>query len=107
MQYRIYYNETEITHVTREEFDGDFIVVDKDTYVKVMNKPSGYNVIDEQVVDIKKAKSNNKIKKFTVQEESTFPAWVVDKDNVFVSISYEEEKPDWYNEERHSVAIYD
>lgn len=45
-------------------------------------------------------------KKFRIQD-TNFPSWIVDKDNLFLPVSYEETKPDWFDENKHSVANYD
>jgi hypothetical protein len=106
MQYRIYYEDNNITLITKRDLPGEFVVVNKELWLEVSNNPNAY-IIEEGKV-LKQNKKQGKIykKKFKIQE-TNFPAWIIDKDNLFLPVSYEETKPDWFDENKHSVANYD
>ena len=70
--YKIYYLDEEVTVVTKSTMDGDYIVVDKDTFTQVAFSPSAYKIVD-----------NKLIKK---------------------PIEYVTEKPQWYDNKKHSIV---
>ena len=47
--YKIYYLDEEVTVVTKSTMDGDYIVVDKDTFTQVAFSPSAYKIVDNKL----------------------------------------------------------
>jgi hypothetical protein len=106
MQYRIYYQDKKITQITKKDLPGEFVVVNKQLWLDVSNNPSAYTIVEGKVLKQNKKQGSAYKKKFRIQD-TNFPAWIVDKDNLFLPVSYEETKPDWFDENKHSVANYD
>ena len=106
MQYKIYHEDNNITHLTKKHLPGEFIVVDKKLWLVVSSNPSAYIIEQGKVVKQTKQRGKAHKKKFKIQQ-TNFPAWIVDKDNLFLSVSYAETKPDWFDENKHSVVNYD
>ena len=48
--YKIYYLDEEVTVVTKSTMDGDYIVVDKDTFTQVAFSPSAYKIVDNKLI---------------------------------------------------------
>ena len=48
--YKIYYLDEEVTVVTKSTMDGDYIVVDKDTFKQVAFSPSAYKIVDNKLM---------------------------------------------------------
>ena len=106
MQYRIYYQDNKITEITKKDLPGEFVVVNKQLWLDVSNNPSAYTIAEGKVVKQNKKQGTAYKKKFRIQDIN-FPGWIVDKDNLFSPVSYEETKPTWFDENKHSVANYD
>ena len=105
LQYRIYYFDQEITILTKSVLEGDYIVVDKDTYKKVSDSPSAYKIIDNKLTEKHIENTNGKKrKKFIVQEDNTFPGWIIKKYELYEPIEYAISKPEWFNSKKHSVV---
>ena len=105
LQYRIYYFDEEITTLTKSVLEGDYIVVDKDTYKMVSDSPSAYKVIDKELTDKQIERTNGtKRNKFTVQEDNTFPGWIIKKYELYEPIEYAISKPEWFDSKKHSVV---
>ena len=106
MQYRIYYEDNNITLITKRDLPGEFVVVNKELWLEVSNNPNAYIIEEGKVLKQNKKQGTIYKKKFKIQE-TNFPAGIIDKDNLFLPVSYEETKPDWFDENKHSVANYD
>ena len=106
MKYRIYYEDNNITLITKRDLPGEFVVVNKELWLEVSNNPNAYIIEEGKVLKQNKKQGTIYKKKFKIQE-TNFPAWIIDKDNLFLPLSYEETKPDWFDENKHSVANYD
>ena len=106
MQYRIYYEDNNITLITKRDLPVEFVVVNKELWLEVSNNPNAYIIEEGKVLKQNKKQGTIYKKKFKIQE-TNFPAWIIDKDNLFLPVSYEETKPDWFDENKHSVANYD
>ena len=106
MQYRIYYEDNNITLITKRDLPGEFVVVNKELWLEVSNNPNAYIIAEGKVAKQNKKQGTIYKKKFKIQE-TNFPAWIIDKDNLFLPVSYEETQPDWFDENKHSVANYD
>tara|TARA_B100001057_G_C22844963_1_gene948612 strand:+ start:1906 stop:2247 length:342 start_codon:yes stop_codon:yes gene_type:complete len=103
--YKIYYLDEEVTVVTKSTMDGDYIVVDKDTFTQVAFSPSAYKIVDNKLIKKPVEQTNGKKqKRFTLQEHDKFPGWVVEKYNLYEPIEYAIEKPQWYDNKKHSVV---
>jgi len=108
LEYRIYYQDEEITTVTTQTAEGEYIVVDPKTWLDVQNSPSRWKVVDKTLerkfVDRTKGK---KKKKFTVKGHNTFPGWVIIKFQLYTAIEYAIEEPEWFDPEKHAVVGYE
>ena len=103
MQYRVYHIEKEITFITKKNLDGEYVVVENDLYKKVQDNPSAYFVENNKVLEKNKQSNKGKRLKFVKQ----FPGYVVEKDNIYMPISYHEQQPEWYVPEDYSIVNYD
>ena len=103
MQYRIYYIDDQITSITVEKLPGDFVTVNQEIFKKVMDSPHLYMVVDDKIVE-KIVEQAKKPKRLKIIDTVEFPGWIVEKDNLFQPIEYVKTKPNWYDQNKHSVA---
>ena len=107
-EYKVYYQDEEITTVTKSSIDGDYVVIDKDTFLKVSVTPSAYKVVDNKLIEKQIENTNGKKKKkLTVKGHDTFPGWVIVKYQLYEPIEYAIEEPEWFDSETHSVVGYE
>ena len=106
LEYKAYYIDEEITTVTKSSMDGDYVVIDKDTFSKVSVTPSAYKVVDNILIEKQIQHTNGKKKKLSVKTHNIFPGWVVIKDQLYEPIEYVITQPEWFDSKKHSVVGY-
>jgi hypothetical protein len=103
LEYRIYYQDEEITTVTTQTAEGDYIVVDEAKWMDVQKSPSAFKVIDKELIKkVLEITNGKKKKKLGVQNK--FPGWVVEKYNMYEPIAYADKEPDWYDNKKYNIV---
>lgn len=103
--YRIYYtHEGEITTVGVSQAPGDYIECDLDVMTKVQQAPQTFLIMDKKLVS--KTTAPKKLpKKLKLCDEP--PGWICSHDNFFEVIEYANEKPIWFDFDKHRWIRYD
>jgi len=108
--FKIYYNDQGvITTLTTEDMLGPYVVVTAEQFVEVQQNISRYQVVNGQIVNIKKVK----IKPPTLQFTDDFDlaqhneCYVTEKNNLFLCEQSVTIKPADFDNTKHSWVKYD
>jgi len=109
-QFKIYYNDQgQITTLTTEELQGEFVIVTEQQFDEVQQKISRWQVIDGKLINIKKVK----IKPPTLQFTDDFDlaqhnaCYLTEKNNLFMCEQSVTIKPTDFDKTKHSWVKYD
>tara|TARA_R100000773_G_C4187179_1_gene94493 strand:+ start:225 stop:539 length:315 start_codon:yes stop_codon:yes gene_type:complete len=103
--YRIYYtHDGEITTVGVSKDPGTYIECNLEIMEKVQQAPQTFLVKDKKLVS-KKYPPKKQAKKLQLVDDP--PGWIVAHDNFFEVIEYANEKPLWFDFDKHKWVRYD
>ena len=103
--YRIYYtHDGEITTVGVSKDPGTFIECDLELMEKVQKAPHTFLIKNKKLVS-KINLPTKEPKKLRLSDEP--PGWICSHDNFFEVIEYANEKPLWFDFDKHKWVRYD
>ena len=108
--FKIYYNaEGQITSMTTQEIEGKYVVVTAEQFDQVQQKISQYQIVDNELVNIKKVRLKPATLKFSNDFDlaKSNECYMVQKNNLFLCEQSVTIKPKDFDNTKYSWVKYD